>query len=176
MLWAFDTAHSHIQFSVKHMGISTVRGSFQQFTGTIDEHQGQVSAVTVDLDIASLTTNNGQRDDHLRGPDFFDAATHPTAHFALTNFVRTGDEVTATGSLTIRGVTQPITLTGEIGGPARDPWGNEKISAVLETKLSRKAFGLTWNVALEAGGVLVGDDVKLHIDVQAAPVPAAVTA
>ena len=93
--------------------------------------------------------------------------THPKASFALATFERSGDDVVASGHLTIRGVTKPITLTGEIGGPAKDPWGNEKVSAVLETKISRKEWGLVWNVALEAGGVLVSDDVKLHIDVQA---------
>jgi polyisoprenoid-binding protein YceI len=168
MLWQFDPAHSQIQFSVKHMGISTVRGTFQAFTGDIDEQDGQVKAVTVDIDMASLTTANEQRDGHLKSPDFFDVATHPHAKFVLTQFTRSGDDVTATGDLTIKGVTKPVTLKGEIGGPAKDPWGNEKVSAVLETKISRKEWGLTWNVALEAGGVLVSDDVKLHIDVQAA--------
>lgn len=168
MIWQLDTAHSQIQFSVKHMGISTVRGTFQGFTGEIDEQDGQVKSVTVDIDMTSLTTNNDQRDGHLKSPDFFDVATYPTAKFVLTQFERDGDDVVAKGDLTIRDVTKPVTLKGEIGGPAKDPWGNEKVSAVLETKISRKEWGLTWNVALEAGGVLVSDDVKLHIDVQAA--------
>lgn len=169
MQWSFDPAHSQVQFSVKHMGISTVRGTFQSFTGAIEQENGTVQAVTVEIDVNSLTTSNEQRDGHLRSPDFFDVATFPTATFVLTAFSRTGDNVTATGHVTIKGITKPVTLTGEIGGPAKDPWGNEKVSAVLETKISRKDFGLTWNVALEAGGVLVSDDVKLHIDVQAAP-------
>jgi polyisoprenoid-binding protein YceI len=168
MQWAFDPAHSQIQFSVKHMGISTVRGSFQSFTGQIAEEQGQVQSVTVDIDMASLTTSSEQRDTHLKSADFFDVETHPKGTFVLKTFERNGDEVTATGDLTLRGTTKPVTLKGEIGGPAKDPWGNEKVSAVLETKISRKEWGLTWNVALEAGGVLVSDDVKLHIDVQAA--------
>lgn len=169
MTWDFDTAHSQIQFSVKHMGISTVRGTFQSFTGNIDEQDGAVKSVSVDIDMSSLSTNNEQRDGHLKSPDFFDIATYPTAKFVLTSFERSGDDVTATGNLTLRGETKPVTLKGEIGGPAKDPWGNQKVSAVLETKISRKEWGLTWNVALEAGGVLVSDDVKLHIDVQAAP-------
>ncbi len=116
---------------------------------------------------------------HLKSADFFDVEANPTASFSLTSFDRSGDDVTASGELTIKGVTKPITLKGDIGGPAKDPWGNEKVSAVLETKISRKEWGLVWNVALEAGGVLVSDDVKLHIDVQAqavvdAPVEAAV--
>jgi len=169
MSWSFDPAHSQIQFAVKHLGISTVRGVFERFTGTIEEENGTLKAVSVEIDIASLTTNNEQRDVHLRSADFFDADQFPKATFALTNFSRSGDTVTATGELTIRGITKPVTLTGEVGGPATDPWGNQKVSAELETKISRKEFGLTWNVALEAGGVLVSDDVKIRIDVQAAP-------
>jgi len=169
MSWSFDPAHSQIQFAVKHLGISTVRGVFERFTGTIEEENGTLKAVSVEIDIASLTTNNEQRDVHLRSADFFDADQFPKATFALTNFSRSGETVTATGELTIRGITKPVTLTGEVGGPATDPWGNQKVSAELETKISRKEFGLTWNVALEAGGVLVSDDVKIRIDVQAAP-------
>ena len=169
MQWSLDPAHSQIQFAVKHLGISTVRGVFERFTGTITEENGVPTAVTVEIDIASITTNNEQRDVHLRSADFFDAESHPKATFSLTTFTRSGDTVTAAGDLTIRGVTKPITLTGEVGGPATDPWGNQKVSAELETKISRKEFGLTWNVALEAGGVLVSDDVKIRIDVQAAP-------
>jgi polyisoprenoid-binding protein YceI len=169
MQWILDPAHSQIQFSVKHLGISTVRGTFQQFSGTVEEEGGVVSAVHVEVDVASLNTGNEQRDGHLKGADFFNTEANPTASFALTAFQRTGDDVQASGHLTIAGVTKPITLTGEIGGPAKDPWGNQKVSAVLETKISRKEWGLVWNVALEAGGVLVSDEVKLHIDVQAQP-------
>lgn len=167
MTWALDPAHSQIQFSVKHLGISTVRGTFQQFSGNIEEEGGVVRSVQVTVDVASLNTGNEQRDVHLKSADFFDAGSNPTATFSLTSFERSGDEVTAHGELTIKGTTKPISLKGEIGGPAKDPWGNEKVSAVLETKISRKEWGLVWNVALEAGGVLVSDDVKLHIDVQA---------
>lgn len=168
MQWNFDPAHSQIQFSVKHMGISTVRGTFTQFEGTIEEQDGQVTAVTVDVDLASLTTGSDQRDGHLKSADFFDVETNPKANFSLTTFTRNGEEVVAEGDLTIRGVTRPITLKGEIGGPSKDPWGNEKVSASLTGKISRKEWGLVWNVALEAGGVLVSDDVKLSIEVQAA--------
>ena len=174
MKWVLDTAHSQIQFSVKHMGISTVRGTFGQFEGTVDEANGTVDAVTVEIDVASLNSGSAQRDGHLKGADFFDAEKFPKATFALTRFTKAGDEVTAIGDLTLRGVTRPVTLTGEIGGPSKDPWGHEKVSASLSTKISRKEWGLVWNVALEAGGVLVSDDVKLSIEVQAAaPVEAA---
>lgn len=169
MQWTFDPAHSQIQFSVRHMGISTVRGTFGQFAGSIEDSNGVVKGVTVDIDVASLTTGNGQRDEHLRSADFFDVANYPKATFVLTSFQRDGDDVTATGDLTIRGITKPVTLTGDVGGPAKDPWGNQKVSAELETRISRKEWGLVWNVALEAGGVLVSDEVKLRIDVQAAP-------
>lgn len=169
MQGSLDPAHSQIQFAVKHMGISTVRGTFRQFSGTIEHDNGTVKSVTVDIDMASLSTGNEQRDGHLRSADFFDIEYHPKASFTLASFTRTGDEATATGELTIRGLTKLVTLTGEIGGPAKDPWGNQKVSAELETKISRKEWGLVWNVALKAGGVLVSDDVKLCIDVQAAP-------
>jgi len=169
MKWVLDPAHSQVQFSVKHLGISTVRGTFDAFSGSIDEENGQATAVTVEIDVASLNTGNEQRDGHLRSPDFFDVENHPKATFSLTTFERAGDEVTATGDLTIRGTTRPVTLKGEIGGPAKDPWGNQKVSATLETKIPRKEWGLVWNVALEAGGVLVSEDVKLSIDIQAQP-------
>ena len=167
--WILDPAHSQVQFSVKHLGISTVRGTFQQFSGRIDEENGQATAATIEIDVASINTGNDQRDGHLRSPDFFDAENFPKATFSLTKFERTGDDVTATGDLTIRGITKPVTLTGDIGGPAKDPWGNQKVSAPLATKLARKDWGLTWNVALEAGGMLVSEDVKLSIDIQAQP-------
>jgi polyisoprenoid-binding protein YceI len=169
MKWVLDPAHSQVQFSVKHLGISTVRGTFDAFSGSIDEENGQATAVTVEIDVASLNTGNGQRDGHLKSPDFFDVENHPKATFSLTKFERSGDDVIATGDLTIRGSTKPVTLKGEIGGPATDPWGNQKVSATLETKIARKEWGLVWNVALEAGGVLVSDDVKLSIDIQAQP-------
>ena len=167
MLWSIDAAHSQIQFSAKHLGISTVRGTFESFEGHIEEENGVVSEVTVDIDVSSLNTGNAQRDGHLKSGDFFDVEAFPKAGFRLTRFVRTGDDIRAEGELTIRGNTRPITLTGEVGGPSKDPWGNEKVSASLSTKISRKEWGLVWNVALETGGVLVSDEVKLSVEVQA---------
>ena len=131
MQWTFDPAHSQVHCSVKHLGISTVRGTFQQFSGTLDETGGTATSVAVSIDMASLNTGNALRDGHLKSPDFFDVAAHPTATFALTSFERAGDAVSARGDLTIKGVTKPVTLTGEIGGPAKDPWGNQKVSAKL---------------------------------------------
>ena len=176
MQWTLDPTHSQIQFAVKHLGISTVRGTFQTFTGTIDEENGEVQHVAVEIDTASLNTGAVQRDEHLRGGDFFDTAVYPKASYNLVKFVKRGDDLVAEGDLTIRGVTKPVTLTGEINGPAKDPWGNAKVSATLETRISRKEWGLVWNAALEAGGVLVSDEVKLLIDVQAVGVPAEVAA
>ena len=176
MKWEIDAAHSQIQFSVKHLGISTVRGTFGTFTGTINDLNGTVTGASVDIDIASLTTGSDQRDGHLKGADFFDVEQFPKASFMLNRFTQSGEDVTAVGELTLRGTTRPITLTGEIGGPATDPWGNTKVSASLNAKISRKEWGLVWNVALEAGGVLVGDEVKLSIEVQAQPAAVAVAA
>lgn len=172
MRWAIDLTHSQITFAVKHLGISTVRGTFDRFDGTIDEDNGTVNGAHITIDVASLNTGTAQRDDHLRSGDFFDVENHPTATFVLKETTRTGNELSAIGDLTIRGITKPVTLTGEIGGPAKDPWGNTKVSATLSTKLPRKEWGLTWNATLETGGLLVSEDVKLDIELQAAPAPA----
>lgn len=172
MKWIIDPSHSQIQFSAKHMGISTVRGTFETFSGEIEEVDGKVTEVIVDIDVASIHTFSGDRDNHLRSPDFFDVANHPKAAFRLTKFERDGNDVKATGDLTIRGVTRPVTLKGEIGGPLADPWGALKVSAELEARISRKEWGLVWNVALEAGGLLVSDEVKLAISIEAGPAPA----
>jgi len=172
MRWAIDLTHSQITFAVKHLGISTVRGTFDRFDGTIDETDGTVNGAHITIDVASLNTGTAQRDDHLRSGDFFDVSNHPTATFVLTETTRTGNELSAIGDLTIRGITKSVTLTGEIGGPAKDPWGNTKVSATLSTRLPRKEWGLTWNATLETGGLLVSEDVKLDIELQAAPTPA----
>ncbi|MBC8087049.1 MAG: YceI family protein, partial [Phycisphaerae bacterium] len=120
-----------------------------------------------DIDLSSISTNMAARDEHLKSPEFFDVGAHPTAHFRLTNADRKGEELTLTGDLSIRGVTKPVTLKGEFAGPAKDPWGNTKVSASVEGKISRKEWGLVWNQTLESGGLLVSDEVKLAIDVQA---------
>jgi polyisoprenoid-binding protein YceI len=167
MQWNIDPTHSHVQFSVKHLGLSTVRGSFGQLSGTISEDNGTVQGAEATIDIASITTNQEARDNHLRSADFFDVEQYPTAHFKLLKADRKGDEITVTGDLSIRGVTKSVTLKGEVAGPAKDPWGNTKVSASVEGKISRAEWGLTWNQTLETGGLLVSDDVKLAIDVQA---------
>ncbi len=174
MRWAIDPAHSQITFAVKHLGISTVRGSLDTISGTIEEDDNTVTGVDVSIDMTSLSTGSAQRDEHLRSADFFDVGEYPTANFKLTKAVKTGEALSAEGELTMHGVTKPVTLTGEIGGPAKDPWGNTKVSATLATTISRKDWGLVWNAALESGGVLVSDSVKLELEVQAAPEPVGV--
>jgi polyisoprenoid-binding protein YceI len=167
MKWNIDPTHSNIQFSVRHLGLATVRGTFGELSGTISEEGGAISAGEAEIDVSSINTNLAARDEHLRSPDFFDVATHPTAHFHLVKADRKGLELTVTGDLSIRGVTKPITLKGEVAGPIKDPWGNTKVSASVEGKISRKEWGLVWNQALETGGVVVSDEVKLAIDVEA---------
>ena len=178
MLWTIDPSHSLVEFSVKHMAISTVKGRFTSFTASgATNEDGVPTALAMEIDAASISTNNEQRDGHLKSPDFFDVATHGTLSFRSTKVTGTRDALTIVGDLTIRGVTHPITLSGAIVEPVKDPWGNPRTSLEVSGSLSRSKFGLTWNQALEFGGVLVSDDVKLHIEAQAiAKEPAGVAA
>lgn len=169
--WTLDPAHSSIEFSAKHMMISTVRGRMGAVNGEliVDERNPANSTVEVTVDIAGLTTNEASRDTHLRSADFFDADNHPEATFRSTRVEPLGeDKFRVTGDLTIRGTTRSITLDVEREGEGVDPWGNVKAAFAASTTLNRKDFGLNWNVALEAGGVLVSDKIKLEISVQAA--------
>lgn len=182
MTWKLDPAHSGLQFAVKHMVISTVRGSFREFAvdAEIDEADPTKSRATVRIEAASLTTGSDDRDAHLRSADFFDVEAHPAIVFVSRGIERRrGDDYRITGDLTIRGVTRTITLDGEIQGPVKDPWGGLRFGLSASGKVNRKEFGLNWNAALEAGGFLVGDDVKLSIEaelVKAATPEAAATA
>ncbi len=169
MTWNLDPAHSGLQFAVKHMVIATVRGGFRNFTveADIDEKDLTNSRATVRIDAASLTTGNDDRDAHLRSGDFFDVENHPAIVFVSRGIERRrGDDYWITGDLTIRGVTRQIRLEGEMLGPAKDPWGGQRFGLSASGKLNRKEFGLNWNAALEAGGFLVGDDVKLSIEAE----------
>ncbi len=168
MKWAIDLSHSQIQFAVKHLGISTVRGTFDQFEGTIDEENGHVTGATVDIDVASVNTGNAMRDGHLRSGELFHTEQFPKAHFRLTSFSKTGDDVLAVGELTLLGETHPVELRGELNGPVKDPWGNQKVSASLTTTISRKVWGLVYNGVLETGGLMLSDEIKMTIEVQAA--------
>lgn len=175
MLWTLDSAHSHVGFSIRHMMISTVRGAFDQFDGeiTVDEEDPTRSQAEGRIQVASIDTGNDERDQHLRGADFFDAQTHPTITFKSRKITSKGaDAYLVTGDLTIRGVTRELTLEAELSPPAKDPWGNMRRGVSLRGYLNRKDFGLTWNQTLETGGLLVDEKVKLEIDleiVKAAP-------
>lgn len=164
-----DTTHSSIEFSIRHLMIAKVRGRFTQFTGTLELEEGDLARSTVKAEIAaeSITTANDQRDTHLRSPDFFDVAAYPQITFVSSRIEERDGELVMTGALTIRGVTNDVTLAVENLGTAADPWGNQRIAFAARGSIDRKQFGLNWNQVLEAGGFLVGDKVDLSLDVQA---------
>jgi polyisoprenoid-binding protein YceI len=164
--WVLDPTHSELQFRVKHLMITNVTGSLAVISAEVDADDDQFSNahVAFTADASSINTNNEQRDGHLKSPDFFDVENHPTIQFQSGNF--NAQNNTITGDLTIRGVTQPVTLNVEFGGVNKDPWGNTKAGFTLDGKINRKDFGLDWNAALEAGGVLVSEDVKIQAEVQ----------
>ena len=172
MKWNLDTTHSAAEFAVKHLMISTVKGHFRTFTGTGEtDANGILTSATLTIDVNSLSTNVDARDNHLRSPDFFDAANHPRITFVSTAIEQKGTDITITGNLTIRGVTKPVTLKGEITPAVTDPWGNARSALAVTTKINRKDWGLTWNQALEAGGWAVGDEVKISVEFEAVAVP-----
>ncbi len=165
--WTLDPAHSQVEFSVKHMMITTVRGRFDSFTAELnfDEANPAASSVVAHIDAGSINTGMEARDAHLRSADFFDTATYPEIVFRSTKIEGKGDEYKLTGELTIRGETRPVTLEAEVEGVVPN-WqgGGRRASFSAATKISRKDWGLTWNVALESGGWLVGDEIKVSID------------
>jgi polyisoprenoid-binding protein YceI len=168
--WAIDPAHTRIGFSAKHAMVATVRGQFNEFTGslTLDGDAPESSSAEVTIAAASISTGSDDRDNHLRTGDFLDVETYPELTFRSTGVTSEGgDDFVMNGELTIRGTTRPVELRVELEGLATDPFGNERIGFVGTTTISRKDFGLTWNVALEAGGVLVSDKVKITLDVSA---------
>jgi polyisoprenoid-binding protein YceI len=166
--WKLDPTHSHIEFSAKHMMITTVKGRFADFegavTGTPESPAG--ATVTVTIKTASIDTRTDQRDGHLRSADFLDAEKFPTIAFRSTKIAGTKDKFTLTGDLTIRDVTRPVTLDVTFEGQGADPWGGTRAGFNATGKIDRRDFGLTWNQALETGGVLVSNEIKLHIDAQ----------
>ncbi|MDZ4767547.1 MAG: YceI family protein [Chloroflexota bacterium] len=169
-IWTLDPGHTTAEFSARHLMVTTVRGRFAPPTGTIDFDPANPSAATVEatIDATTLTSGLADRDGHLKSPDFLDVANFPNITFKSTNVAVTGEgTANVTGDLTIRGVTKPITLAVEFTGTAKDPWGGTRAGFTAETKINREDWGLTWNVALEAGGVLVGKDIKLTIDAEA---------
>ena len=168
--WKLDPAHSVAEFKVKHMMISNVKGSFTGLTGTLqlDETDRTHSSAEASIDVNTINTGDAQRDGHLKSADFFDAETFPTITFKSSNIDSTGGpDYEATGDLTIRGVTKAVIFKVEdVSTPAKDPWGNQRIGLSASTKINRKDFGLGWNAALETGGVLVGEDVTISLEVQ----------
>jgi polyisoprenoid-binding protein YceI len=166
--WTIDPAHSTVEFVAKHMMITTVKGRFAEFAGTViaDEEHLADSTVEVTMQAASLDTRSEQRDAHLRSPDFLDVEHYPEVTFRSTRISGTKDEFQLTGDLTIRGVTRPITLDVTFEGEGKDPWGGTRASFSAKGKFDRRDFGLTWNVALETGGILVSNEVKINIEAQ----------
>lgn len=167
--WAIDPTHSEIGFKVKHMMFTNVSGKFTQFEATIENEDDafETSKISFSADVNSVNTGNEDRDNHLRGADFFDVENFAKLTFKSTSIKKTSEgEYQISGDLTIKDVTKNITLETEYSGMMKDPWGNTKIGLSLNGKINRKEFGLTWNAALETGGVLVGEDIKLVAEVQ----------
>lgn len=168
MQWNLDPTHTTIEFSVKHLGIATVRGRFRTFQAAAQTAaDGTLTKIEATIDAASIDTGVEQRDGHLRSPDFFDVAKYPEIRFVSTGIKPNGpNESVITGNLTLHGVTNPVTFTLERSGVTKDPWGNRRVAATATGKLQRKDWGLTWNQTLELGGVLVSDEVKFTLEVQ----------
>lgn len=168
--WEIDTAHSTANFSVRHMMVSNVKGTFGNVKGTINLDDKDVTKSTVEatIDTTTIDTREAKRDEHLKSPDFFDTAKYPTITFKSTKVAKAGQgKLKVTGDLTMHGVTKPVVL--DVEGPAKeikDPWGNTKSGVAATTKLNRKDFGLGWNKALEAGGVAVGEEVTVSLDLE----------
>lgn len=164
--YAIDASHSNVEFAVKHMMITTVKGRFGDVKGTVTLPESGQPVVDVTIGAASIDTRVEARDTHLRSADFFDVEQYPELRFVSTKVQRTDDGYTLTGDLTIRGVTKPVTLTVTEEGTGVDPWGNQKAAFSATGRFRRSEFGLNWNAALETGGVLVSDEVKIAIDAQ----------
>lgn len=168
--WRIDPDHTQVWFSVRHMMFATVKGQFPGVSGELrlNERDPSKSEIEIEIDAATIDTRSEQRDQHLRSADFFDVENHPHLTFISRRVERVGgSKYRITGDLTIRGTTREIVLDAEETGRGKDPWGQEKIGFTAESSLDRKDYGLTWNQALEAGGVLVSDEVKISIDGQA---------
>lgn len=169
MPWQVDPSHSSIEFSAKHMLVASVKGRFDEFAveADIDPENITASKAVIHIQAASLDTRDGQRDGHLRSPDFLDVESHPEITFETKRIEPKGKgEFAIVGDLTIRGKSKEVAFEGEINGPATNPWGQRVVSVSAEAKVNRKEWGLNWNAALEAGGFLVGDTVKLSIDAE----------
>jgi polyisoprenoid-binding protein YceI len=164
--WTLDSAHSQVEFSVKHMMITTVRGQFRKFTVEVDfdEKTPEKSSVVAHLDASSIDTGMEARDAHLKSADFFETERYPELTFRSTKISKDGEGYRIAGDLTIKGATHPVTLEAEIGGIVPNMQGGRRAAFNATTRISRKAWGLSWNVALESGGILVSDEIKISID------------
>ena len=168
--WNIDASHSSIHFSIRHLVIAKVRGQFSRWSGafTVEGTDFTTAQVSATIDAASIETGVADRDAHLKSPDFFDVAQYPEARFIASRFEPQGDDGgRLVGNLTIKGITREVALNIERHGQAKDPWGNERAAFSARTSIDRKDFGLTWNQALETGGLMVGDRVDLEIDIEA---------
>ena len=167
--YTLDVSHSRLGFVARHAMVTKVRGQLGAFTGTarIDEANPSASKVDLSIDVASIETGSADRDGHLKSGDFFDAETYPTITFTSTKVERDGDDWNITGDLTIKDVTKPVTIEFEQTGSAVDPFGNTRVGFEGDVTVNRKDWGLTWNAALETGGVLVSDKIKLEFDISA---------
>lgn len=164
--WNYDSAHSEVGFTVRHAGITKVRGTFEQVDAQLVIADNIAdSTIKATAQIASVNTNNADRDGHLRSADFFDADAHATMAFESTSFDLDSEDLTIAGNLTIKGETRPVTFTGEFTGAVVDAFGVTRAGASVSATISRKDFGITWSAAVEAGGVLVSDKVVINLDV-----------
>lgn len=167
--WKLDAAHSEITFSVRHLAISKVKGTFESFDVTVETTSNPLDTkLTASIDVSSVNTRQKDRDNHLRTSDFFAIDEHPTIEFVSTGVRQDGDEWLLDGDLTLRGVTKPVTFRGEFGGVTVNGYGQTVAGAEFTTKINRHDFGVNWNAALEAGGLTLGEDVTVNIDAQVA--------
>lgn len=168
--WALDPAHTDVDFSIRHMMISKVKGAFESFSAEIEADPTDLTtaAITFTVDLESINTRNTDRDNHLRSADFFNVEETPKLTFVATSIVKTGEnEYEMTGDVTLHGITRAETFDVTYEGSGKDPWGNEKAGFAVEGKLKRSDYSLTYNATLETGGVLIGDEVKISIELQA---------
>lgn len=166
--WEIDAGHTTVEFAAKHMMFTTVKGRFADVAGviTVEGETPDTASVDVTMQAASIDTRTEQRDAHLRSADFLDVENHPVVSFRSTKLDGSRDKFTMTGDLTIRGTTKPVTLDVAFDGAGTDPWGGERMGFSATGKIDRREFGLTWNQALEAGGILVSNDIRITIDAQ----------
>ncbi len=166
--WTIDPSHSEVGFSVRHLMVSKVKGNFETFSGTIVIGEDPLaSSVTAEVDLNSINTRDAQRDGHLRSADFFEVETHPTLTFASTSVRPSGSDFVVTGDLTIKGTTKSVELALEFNGVHPDPWGGTRAGFSAETEISRKEFGVDFEIPMDGGGVVVGDKIKVSLEVEA---------